>query len=70
MSITSIINDTLSRDSFVNSQKPVPPTITGYSVLNSDDTALDPAGGQTVLINGNGFQRGATITFDRIVLGC
>jgi hypothetical protein len=64
MSVTSIVNDTIGRDSFVNSQKPVPPTITGYSVSGLDDTALDPAGGQTVFINGTGFQRGAIVTFD------
>jgi hypothetical protein len=64
MSVTSIVNDTIGRDSFVNSQKPVPPTINGYSVSGLDDTALDPAGGQTVFINGTGFQRGAIVTFD------
>jgi hypothetical protein len=64
MSVTSIVNDTIGRDSFVNSQKPVPPTITGYSVSGLDDTALDPAGGQTVFIDGTGFQRGAIVTFD------
>lgn len=64
MSITSISNDTLGRDSFINSQKPVPPTITGYTISVIDDIVLDPAGGQTILINGNGFQRGATVVVD------
>ena len=64
MSITSIVNDTVTSVSFVNAQKPLPPTISGYSVGGLDDTALDPAGGQTVQINGTGFLAGATITFD------
>lgn len=64
MSITSVKNDNVGDSSFINAQKSIPPTITGYTVSGSDDTALDPAGGQTVLINGTGFQRGATITFD------
>ena len=64
MSITSVINDTVTSVSFVNAQKPLPPTISGYSVGGLDDTALDPAGGQTVQINGTGFLAGATITFD------
>lgn len=68
MSITSVINKNLGDSSFVVAQKPNPPEITGYSVSDNDDTALDPAGGQTVLINGSGFQRGATITFDGIAV--
>jgi len=64
MSIKSVVNDTASSESIINATKPLPPTIVGYSVSGSDDTALDPAGGQTVQINGTGFLRGATITFD------
>jgi len=64
MSIKSVINDTASSESFINAQKPLPPTISGYSVGGLDDTALDPAGGQTVQINGTGFLPGATLTFD------
>lgn len=64
MSILSVKNDNVADSSFVNAQKPVPPTISGYSVSGLDDTALDPAGGQTVLLNGTGFQRGATITLN------
>ena len=64
MSILSVKNDNVSDSSFVNAQKPVPPAISGYSISGSDDTALDPAGGQTILIAGSGFQRGATITMD------
>lgn len=64
MSIKSVVNDTTSSDSIINAQKPLPPTITNYSVSGVDDTALDPAGGQTVQINGTGFLPGATITFD------
>lgn len=64
MSINSVKNDSIGQDSVVNAQKPIAPTITNYSVDGVDDEALDPAGGQTVLINGSGFQRGATVTFD------
>jgi hypothetical protein len=64
MSINSVVNDTVSGESVVNALKPKPPTITGYAVSGADDTALDPAGGQTVLLNGTGFQRGATITLN------
>lgn len=62
MSIYSVKNDNLSDSSFATSQVPVPPVVRGYSISGMDDTALDPAGGQTILINGSGFQRGATVT--------
>jgi hypothetical protein len=64
MSIASVVNDTVTSESVINALKPLPPTISGYSVGGLDDTALDPAGGQTVQINGTGFLAGATITFD------
>ena len=64
MSITSVVNDLVTSVSVINALKPLPPTISGYSVGGVDDTALDPAGGQTVQINGTGFLAGATITFD------
>jgi len=64
MSITSVVNDLVTSVSVINALKPLPPTISGYSVGGLDDTALDPAGGQTVQINGTGFLAGATITFD------
>ena len=64
MSINSVVNDTVTGESLVNAQKPVPPTITGYAVSGIDDTALDPAGGQTILLSGTGFQRGATVTLN------
>jgi len=63
MSITSVVNDLVTSVSVINALKPLPPTISGYSVGGVDDTALDPAGGQTVQINGTGFLPGATITF-------
>jgi len=64
MSITSVVNDLVTSVSVINALKPLPPTISGYSVGGVDDTALDPAGGQTVQRNGTGFLPGATITFD------
>jgi len=36
------------------------PYISGYTVQGKDDTALDPAGGQTVIINGSGFATGVS----------
>lgn len=63
MSITSVVNDTLTRESTYNAQKPLAPTISGYVIDTLDDTALDPSGGQTILINGEGFLPGATISF-------
>jgi hypothetical protein len=38
------------------------PYISGYAISGSDDTALDPAGGQTVLVNGTGFIAGVSAT--------
>jgi hypothetical protein len=64
MSITSVKNDSITAESFASAQQTKPPTISGYSVDGVDDTALLPEGGQTVLVNGTGFQRGAVITFD------
>jgi hypothetical protein len=69
MSITSIVNNNIGDSSFVNAQKPTPPTITNYSVDGIDDTALLLEGGQTVLINGTGFQRGATVTLGGVAIG-
>jgi hypothetical protein len=47
--------------SFVQNLYPQP-TITGWSITGTDDTALDPAGGQTVLVNGTGFASGVAAT--------
>jgi hypothetical protein len=64
MSINSVVNDLVTSVSVVNALKPLPPSISGYSVAGKDDLALDPAGGQTVQINGTSFLPGSTITFD------
>lgn len=42
---------------YIQSAYPVP-TITGYTIAGTDDKALSPAGGQTVLVNGFGFVAG------------
>ena len=68
MSITSVKNDALSRESVATSLIPLPPTISGYTVTGTDDLALDPAGGQTIQINGVGFLSGATITINGSVV--
>ncbi len=50
-----------SQTQFVQQKSPQP-NITGYSIAGTDDTALDPAGGQTILVNGTGFASGAAVT--------
>ena len=51
-------------------QKTTPiPTITGWSISGSDDTALNPAGGQTVLVNGTGFATGVSATLGGSQIG-
>ena len=45
------------------------PTITSFSVVGSDDLALDPSGGQTVEINGSGFTSGATVVVGGASIG-
>jgi hypothetical protein len=49
-----------SQEKFIQKTFPIP-KINSFSVANSDDLALDPAGGQTVEINGLNFESGATI---------
>lgn len=46
---------------FVQAASPQP-SITSWSISGSDDNALDPAGGQTVIVNGTGFASGASVT--------
>jgi hypothetical protein len=53
---------------FVQSKNPQP-YISGYAVSGSDDTALDPAGGQTVLVNGTGFATGVSATLAGTQIG-
>lgn len=50
-----------SQSQFIQQQYPQP-SISGYSIVGTDDTALNPAGGQTVLVNGTGFASGAAVT--------
>lgn len=45
------------------------PTITSWSIQGSDDTALNPAGGQTVLVNGSGFVTGVSATLNGVQIG-
>jgi len=40
MSIISVKNDTASKVSIINAQKPVPPTINGYGVEGTDDLRI------------------------------
>lgn len=48
---------------FIQTKYPVP-TITSWSISGSDDTALNTAGGQTVLVNGTGFASGCAVTLN------
>ena len=53
---------TISNQSqFVQKKDPIP-SISSWSIQGVDDTALDPAGGQTVLVNGTGFATGSAVT--------
>ena len=45
------------------------PYISGYTLQGSDDTALDPAGGQTVIINGSGFATGVSAVVGGVQIG-
>lgn len=46
-------------------QKTYPrPFITGYTISGTDDTALDPVGGQTILVNGGNFATGVSAIVD------
>ena len=56
-----------SQSQFIQQQYPQP-SITGYSIVGTDDTALNPAGGQTVLVNGTGFASGAAVTVNGITI--
>lgn len=45
------------------------PYISGWSISGSDDAALNPAGGQTVLVNGSGFATGISATLGGVQIG-
>jgi len=68
MSIASVKNDILSKESVINAFTPLAPTISSYNILVDaviiDDTAIDTSGGQTIQINGTSFAQGAIITLD------
>jgi hypothetical protein len=53
---------TLSSQTKYIQQKSPQPSITSWSIVGTDDTALNTAGGQTVLVNGTGFASGAAVT--------
>jgi len=59
---------TVDKQSQFVQQKYPQPSITGYSIQGSDDTALNPAGGQTVLVNGTGFASGAAVTVNGVTI--
>lgn len=56
-----------SQTQFVQQKYPQP-SITGYSIQGTDDTALNPAGGQTVLVNGTGFASGLAVTVNGVTI--
>ena len=45
------------------------PAITGWSISGTDDSALNPAGGQTVVVSGSGFASGASVTVGGTQIG-
>ena len=47
------------KDQYVQKVEPVP-SITSWAIQGSDDRALNPAGGQTVVVTGTGFAAGLT----------
>ena len=59
---------TSAQASFVELVDPQP-SITTWSIQNSDDRALDPAGGQTVVVTGGGFASGMTVTVGTSSIG-
>ena len=48
-------------DNFIQTISPIP-YIRNFQVAVQDDLALDPTGGQTVILNGNGFETGLTLS--------
>ena len=51
-------------------QKTYPrPYITGYTLSGIDDQALDPAGGQTIIVNGGNFSTGVSAVVDGTQIG-
>ena len=62
---TGIVNSQLN---YIQTRTPNP-AITGWTISGSDDTALNPAGGQTVLVNGSGFASGISATLNGIQIG-
>ena len=61
MSIRIPRRELSSNKSITSAISPADVSITGFGVLGTDDLALDPAGGQTVVIRGKGFRTGATV---------
>ncbi len=53
---------------YVQTKSPEP-YISGWSISGTDDTSLDPAGGQTVLVNGSGFATGISATVGGVQIG-
>jgi len=53
---------------FVQLSDPAP-AILSWSIQGSDDRALDPAGGQTVVVKGAGFTSGMTVTVGTSSIG-
>ena len=52
---------------FIQASDPQP-SISGWTISGTDDIALDPLGGQTVIVNGGGFVAGLTVTVDGTIV--
>jgi hypothetical protein len=61
MSIKLATKELVTQESVVTEVAPAAPVITSFVVNGTDDLALDPAGGQTIVIKGKGFRPGLTV---------
>ena len=53
---------------YVQAVYPIP-TISGYTLVGVDDTALNTAGGQTVIVTGTNFSTGVSATLSGVQIG-
>jgi len=69
MSIKSTKRQVQGDKTFSAATAPLAPMVLSYIITGTDDTALDPAGGQTIILKGVGFKPGATIMLGLEAIG-